>query len=71
MHRNCSVLRIPVLATEDIRSKNRRLEGEHLVLRLKMPWSLEGEKLRGERLRSLAHVLEAPDTACHVEPGRG
>jgi hypothetical protein len=49
----------PVLATEDIRSKNRWLEGEHLVFRLKMPWPLQGEKLRGERFRFLAHGLEA------------
>jgi hypothetical protein len=35
------------------------LKEQHQVFRLKMTESLEGEKLRGERLRSLAHVLEA------------
>jgi hypothetical protein len=45
--------------TSDIRSKIGSLKEQHLVLRCKMPWSLEGEKLRGERLRSLAPVLEA------------
>ena len=32
---------------------------------------LEGEKLRGERLRSLAHVLEAGETGCQTGQGRG
>ena len=31
-----------VLATEDSRSKNRELEGEYMVVRLQMPWPLEG-----------------------------
>ncbi len=36
-----------------------------------MTESLEGEKLRGERLRSLAHVLEAGETGCQTGQGRG
>ena len=48
-----------VLATEDIRSQIGSLKELHLVFRCGMPSSLEGERLRGERFRSLAQVLEA------------